>query len=93
MNADLILGEVLAMFSMQALPPLFSVTQLLNAAYYQLGPDFQWPGARHEFWDVVYVDRGEAAITADEEEFTLKAWEMVFHLSLIHIEMCIRDRG
>ena len=50
MNADLILGEVLAMFSMQALTPLFSVTKLVNAAYYQLGPDFQWPGERHDFW-------------------------------------------
>lgn len=79
MNADLILGEVLAMFSMQALTPLFSVTKLVNAAYYQLGPDFQWPGERHDFWEVVYVDRGEAVITAEEEEYTLKAWEMVFH--------------
>ena len=51
----------------------------MNAAYYQLGPDFQWPGERHDFWEVVYVDRGEAVITAEEEEYTLKAWEMVFH--------------
>ena len=79
MNVDLILGEVLVMFSMHTLTPLFSVTKLVNAAYYQLGPDFKWPGERHDFWEVVYVDRGEAVITAGEEEYPLKAGEMVFH--------------
>ena len=73
MNVDLILGEVLVMFSMHTLTPLFSVTKLVNAAYYQLGPDFKWPGERHDFWEVVYVDRGEAVITAGEEEYPLKA--------------------
>ena len=68
MNAGLILGEVLVVFSMQALTPLFSVTKLVNAAYYQLGPDFQWPGERHDFWEVVYVDRGEAVITYEDFE-------------------------
>ena len=68
MNAGLILGEVLVMFSMQELTPLFSVTKLVNAVYYQLGPDFQWPGERHDFWEVVYVDRGEAVGMGTHEE-------------------------
>lgn len=71
--------EVSHTFEKHALEPLFSVTHLVNAACYQLGPDFRWPGERHDFWELVYVDRGEAMISADDEEYPLHTWEMAFH--------------
>ena len=58
---------------------MFSVTHLINAAYYRLRPDFLWPGERHDFWELIYVDRGEVVIRADRDDYLLKAGEMAFH--------------
>ena len=67
------------MFVLHSLEPLFQVTHLVNASYYPMPADYAFPGERHDFWELVYVDRGEVSIHADEKEYLLKAGEMAFH--------------
>ena len=61
------------------LEPVFDVSFLTNISYYKLAPDFLNLGETHDFWELLYVDRGSVIITAGDDTYLLKAGEMVFH--------------
>ncbi|MBR2571445.1 MAG: helix-turn-helix domain-containing protein [Clostridia bacterium] len=67
------------MFLLHPLEPVFNVTHLINASSYHIPPDYLEPGERHDFWELVYADRGEIIIRADDNEYLLKTGEMAFH--------------
>lgn len=67
------------MYIYHKLTPQFEVDSLINAAFYHLTKDFQGFGEAHDFWELVYVDKGNVICQADENHFLLKAGEMVFH--------------
>lgn len=66
-------------FLLHSLAPIYSVTHLVNVSSYHLPADFTWPGEQHDFWELVFVDRGEVTVCANENRYLLKAGEMVFH--------------
>ena len=66
-------------FLLHPLEPIYCVTHLVNASSYHISASFRWPGERHDFWELVYVDRGEVIVWANENEYLLKAGEMIFH--------------
>ena len=59
--------------------PVFRITSLVNAAYYVLPEDFVFYGESHDFWELVYVDRGQIAIKQEENSYLLKTGEMLFY--------------
>lgn len=67
------------MFLYQPLESEFEVNSLINASYYHMTKEFQGLGEAHNFWELVYCDKGEVAIQAAENHFLLKAGEVVFH--------------
>ena len=67
------------MFLLHSLEPVYCVTHLVNASSYHIPADYTSPGERHDFWELVYVDRGEVTIWANENKYLLKTGEMAFH--------------
>ena len=47
--------------------------------YYEFGPNFVFQGEKHDFWEMVYVDKGKVQVRRDEEELILKQGELLFH--------------
>ena len=45
----------------------------------ELSKNFYYEGEKHDFWEMVYIDKGEMICTADEKRFVLKSGEMTFH--------------
>ena len=45
----------------------------------ELSKNFCYDGERHDFWEIVYIDKGEMICTADKNRFILKSGEMTFH--------------
>ena len=45
----------------------------------ELSKNFYYEGEKHDFWEMVYIDKGEMICTADEKRFILKSGEMTFH--------------
>jgi len=41
--------------------------------------DYQTMGELHDFWELVYVSKGQAEIAAGEDIFALKTGELFFH--------------
>ena len=58
---------------------VISVQKLITVFYMEFSKDFHYEGERHDFWEMVYIDKGEMICTAGKNRFTLKSGEMTFH--------------
>lgn len=57
----------------------FNVTRIVTILFYDLAPSFYTEGETHDFWEMVYVDRGEITAIADGNETRLRQGEVIFH--------------
>lgn len=58
---------------------IFNVEKIITIFYMELSKNFYYEGERHDFWEMVYIDKGEMICTADENRYVLKSGEMTFH--------------
>lgn len=58
---------------------IFNVEKIITIFYMELSKNFYYEGEKHDFWEMVYIDKGEMICTADEKRFVLKSGEMTFH--------------
>lgn len=55
------------------------ISRIVTIHYYEFGPNFVFPGEQHDFWEMVYVDKGTVQICRDREELILQQGELLFH--------------
>ena len=57
-----------------------NVSKIVTVHYYEFGRDFVFDGESHDFWEMVYVDKGSVAVKCDNDpEIILKQGEVIFH--------------
>ena len=55
------------------------IQQVVTVHYFEYSSNYAFVGESHDFWEFVYVDKGEIVVTAEDKELPLKKGEMVFH--------------
>lgn len=58
---------------------IINISRIVTIHYYEFGPNFVFQGESHDFWEMVYVDKGKVQVRRDEEEMILKQGELLFH--------------
>lgn len=58
---------------------LFHIENIITIFYMEFSKNFHYEGEKHDFWEMVYIDKGEMICTADTKRFILKSGEMTFH--------------
>ena len=58
---------------------LINISKIVTIHYYEFDRKFVYSGESHDFWEMVYVDKGNVEIQRDEERIILKQGEIVFH--------------
>lgn len=66
-------------FTRQSIPSTFDIKSIITVFYMELSKDFQYAGEQHDFWEMVYIDKGQMLCTADKNQFMLKSGEVAFH--------------
>ena len=66
-------------FTLISFEKVFNIEKIITLFYMELPKNFYYGGERHDFWEMVYIDKGEMICTAGENRFTLKSGEMTFH--------------
>ena len=66
-------------FTPIVLDKLLNIDKIFTIFYMELPKNFCYEGEKHDFWEMVYIDKGEMLCTADTNRFTLKSGEMTFH--------------
>lgn len=55
------------------------VKKIVTVHYFEYSKDYVFEGESHDFWEVLYVDKGSVNVTADDRKLTINAGEMAFH--------------
>lgn len=58
---------------------LVNVSSIVTIHYFEFGPAYAYAGEQHDFWELVYVDKGRVLVQRDGESLTLKQGEILFH--------------
>lgn len=66
-------------FTRLSFEKIFNVDKIITIFYMELSKNFYYEGEKHDFWEMVYIDKGEMICTADDKRFVLKNGEMTFH--------------
>ena len=66
----------------------FNVSKIITIFYMEISKNFKYDGEQHDFWEMVYIDKGEMICTADKNRFILKSGEMTFHRPIIDNMLC-----
>ena len=61
-----------------------NITQLYAAHYFEFTKDFFMPEQQHDCWELVYVDKGQILVSAEQGEFTATDGELFFHAPQEH---------
>lgn len=57
----------------------FHISRVYTIHYFEYEKGYGFLGESHNFWELVYVDKGEILVTAEDKKFPLKQGEIVFH--------------
>jgi len=57
----------------------FHINKIVSVHYFEWAKDYLYQGEQHNFWEFLYVDKGEVQVTADIQGYRLKQGEMIFH--------------
>ncbi len=58
---------------------VFSINKIVTVHYFEYEKDYSFMGEAHNFWEIVYVDRGEIEIEMDNEIKRLEQGNIAFH--------------
>lgn len=66
-------------YTAQRLSNFVNVNKIVTVHHYEFSKDFHFDGESHNFWEMVYVDKGQVKICADSKEFYLQQGQITFH--------------
>ena len=58
---------------------ILTLSDLISLFYYKSPRNFAFSGETHDFWEFIYIDKGQMLITAGEQQYVLRAGELAFH--------------
>lgn len=56
-----------------------SVDRVVTIHYFEYSSTYAFEGERHDFWELLYVDKGELEVLAGEERRRLTRGQLIFH--------------
>lgn len=68
-----------ATFIKTQLTNFVNITQIVTIHYYEFDKNFSFGGESHNFWEMVYVDKGKVLVTNERDEIILSQGDIVFH--------------
>ena len=66
-------------FTLVPLIQEIDVTHIISIHYFEYPKTFQFHGESHDFWEFLYVDKGEISVTAGNKDYNLKQGQLIMH--------------
>ena len=55
------------------------ISRLYTVHYFEYSNRFSFTGESHDFWELVYADKGDVTVFADDKSFVLEQGNVIFH--------------
>lgn len=69
-----------------------SIDEVISIHYFEYTRNFSFAGEKHDFWEVIFADKGDLYITADERNLVLHAGEVFLHPPMQFHNVCTDRR-
>ena len=56
-----------------------NISKIVTLHYYEFDKNFVFNGEKHDFWEIVYIDKGRVQVRSDDDNLILSQGEIVFH--------------
>ena len=56
-----------------------SINRIVTVYYHEFSPKYKTRGESHDFWEIVYVDRGEIDLRGGDLVHHMREGEVIFH--------------
>lgn len=66
-------------YTLVDLENVLHIEQLVTVHYFEYSKNYIFEGEKHDFWEFLYIDKGEISLMADDRKYILKQGEMIFH--------------
>ena len=66
-------------YTKTVLKEIINIESIRTVHYFEYSKDFVFPGESHDFWELVYVDKGNIKIEADDRNLILNQGDVYFH--------------
>lgn len=71
--------RIMSGFQITPLKSSINIDSLITIHYFEYQKDFVFKGERHDFWEFLYVDKGEVTVTSDQSKINLIQGDIIFH--------------
>lgn len=61
------------------LPDSIRLDYIVSVHYFEYASDFYFPGEAHDFWEFLFVDKGEIEVTAGKTKYHMQKGDIIFH--------------
>lgn len=58
---------------------LINVKQIMSIHYFEFKSSYNFSSEIHNYWELIYIDKGSAIVTADGHQITVSQGEVLFH--------------
>lgn len=58
---------------------VITISKIVTVHYYEFDKNFAFGGESHDFWEMVYIDKGQVLVRRDDEDIQLSQGEIIFH--------------
>ncbi len=55
------------------------IKSIVTVHYFEYAKDYVFEGEHHDFWEILYVDKGEVEVMAGDTGYCLRQGQMIFH--------------
>lgn len=56
-----------------------TIDSIITIHYFEYMKDFVFQGESHDFWELLYVDKGTVSVRSDDDWLTLNTGDIIFH--------------
>ena len=56
-----------------------TIKQIYTIHYFEYYKDYHFSGEVHDFWEILYVDKGEVLVTGGDRRLNLQSGQLIFH--------------
>jgi len=56
-----------------------AIKSIISVHYFEYSKNYIFEGESHNFWELLYVDKGEIYVMTDKKQYVLKKGELIFH--------------
>lgn len=72
-------GQNLKVYKKLKVKNYIQIPYIVTIHYFEFTKDYIYNGESHDFWEMVYVDKGEIIATANDKDIVLRQGEALFH--------------